>query len=149
MYKFYKPALDRKDKYVNRSMTNKIVVHCSDSDVPSHDNPRVIDDWHKERGWTGIGYHFVITKEDGVWSCRPEMVVGSHCYGYNFESIGICLTGRHKFTEFQFEELAILLKNLCYKHDIKNKDVFGHYELDEKKTCPNFDMDKFRLRLKK
>ena len=34
-----------------------IVIHQSDS---AFGNAAVIDDWHRERGWSGIGYHWVI-----------------------------------------------------------------------------------------
>ena len=37
---------------------SKIILHCSDSEWGS---ASVIDQWHKERGWTEIGYHYVIT----------------------------------------------------------------------------------------
>ena len=36
----------------------KVIIHCSDSDFGT---ASVIDGWHKERGWDGIGYHYVIT----------------------------------------------------------------------------------------
>ena len=34
-----------------------IVIHQSDS---AFGNAAVIDEWHRERGWSGIGYHWVI-----------------------------------------------------------------------------------------
>ena len=34
-----------------------IVIHCSDSSYGTVD---IIDHWHKMRGWSGIGYHYVI-----------------------------------------------------------------------------------------
>jgi len=37
-----------------------IVVHCSDSRNHTHD-AKVIDQWHKARGFNEIGYHYVIT----------------------------------------------------------------------------------------
>lgn len=40
----------------------KIIVHCA-ATPPSMDvGAAQIDAWHKERGWKGIGYHFVITR---------------------------------------------------------------------------------------
>ena len=35
----------------------KIVLHCSDS---TFGNAAVITNWHIQRGWQTIGYHFVI-----------------------------------------------------------------------------------------
>ena len=36
---------------------DRITIHCSDSEWGNAD---VIDEWHKKRGWDGIGYHYVI-----------------------------------------------------------------------------------------
>ena len=42
--------------------TNKAVIHHTASfDVPVS----TIDEWHKERGWDGCGYHFLI-RADGT-----------------------------------------------------------------------------------
>lgn len=36
---------------------DKIIINCSDSDWG---DAEVIDEWHRERGWDGIGYHYII-----------------------------------------------------------------------------------------
>ncbi len=35
----------------------RIIIHHSASDFG---DAKLIDKWHKERGWKGIGYHFVV-----------------------------------------------------------------------------------------
>jgi hypothetical protein len=91
-------------------MTPKgIVLHNSASSFGDADQ---IDDWHKERGWTMIGYHAVIlngvrygTKErrkyeiaiDGrVETGRDESRVGAHCLagGMNSVALGVCCIGQ-------------------------------------------------------
>lgn len=131
---------------------NKLIIHCSDSEFGDAD---LIDAWHKEKGWSGIGYHYVIlngyrakdewTEDDGVMeNGRDEEEVGSHCKGHNKDSIGICLIGRKGFTDRQMIMLRNLVEDLTDKYDIPYDKVYGHYELDPKKTCPNFNMNKFR-----
>lgn len=115
-----------------------IVLHCSDSDVAAHDNPQTIEEWHLARGFTAIGYHFVITQDGVVHTARPEHITGAHCKGHNANSIGICLTGRHKFSGKQFASLKELCKGLCQKYGLEKTDILGHCDLSKSKTCPNF-----------
>lgn len=82
-----------------------IVVHVSAS---TWGEASVIDGWHKERGWSGIGYHGVILNGrrqyaaayqealDGhIQPGRPETAMGAHCLakGMNTCSLGVCLIG--------------------------------------------------------
>lgn len=131
---------------------NKIIIHCSDSWFGDRD---LIDSWHRERGWNGIGYHFVITNGyptykdwksqkyrsdiDGlIETGRPLDVIGAHCKGHNKDSIGICLIGKRLFSWKQISALQKLIKDLLdtYGH----LEVYGHYEFNPYKTCPNIDM---------
>jgi N-acetyl-anhydromuramyl-L-alanine amidase AmpD len=128
---------------------DKIIVHCSDSEFG---DAAVIDRWHRERGWKGIGYHYVILngeREKGKYRAednglieagRPVDEVGAHCKGHNDGSIGICLIGRRLFTAEQLcVSLPALLNDLRGRFDIRS--VYGHCQLDRGKTCPNFDVD--------
>lgn len=54
-----------------------------------------IDSWHKQRGWVGCGYHFLVRKDGSVYRGRPENAEGAHCYGYNSCSIGVCFEGNY------------------------------------------------------
>lgn len=134
----------------NRRKINFLVVHCSDSDNPKHDNIATIRQWHTERGFIGpdgvkgthddVGYHYFITKDGSVHSGRHEDQVGAHVAGYNRGSIGVCLSGRKLFTDAQFHSLEKVLKELCKKYDLEKKDILEHNDLDKGKTCPNFDL---------
>lgn len=134
-----------------------IVIHCSDS---AWGDANVIDEWHKERGWNGIGYHFVILNghrtagseydiaDDGLLELgRPLDMIGAHVSGKNAHSIGICLIGIKDFTQLQLQRMKSLVGNL--KDNYGNIAVVGHYELLpknslDKKTCPNIDMNFLR-----
>ncbi|ACS80189.1 N-acetylmuramyl-L-alanine amidase, negative regulator of AmpC, AmpD [Maridesulfovibrio salexigens DSM 2638] len=134
-----------------------VVVHCSDS---TWGDAAVIDQWHKERKWKGIGYHGVILNGlrtshgeydptiDGLLeSGRPLDEIGAHCKGYNSRSVGICMIGRDHFTESQHEALVRNLMDLLRHFKLDPDAVYGHYELDDHKTCPNMDMDLIREKL--
>lgn len=129
----------------------KIIVHCSMSEWGDKDE---IDRWHRERGWDEIGYHFVIlngysksTKKfsylnDGlVEEGRTLNKPGAHCKGHNQDSIGICLIGKYHFTSRQLLATLPQLLYHCMKvFKLEPEDIYGHYELNERKTCPNIDM---------
>lgn len=131
-----------------------IAIHCSDS---KFGNAQIIEDWHKQRGWSDIGYHFVILngqfENDSFLMCMDGMIEagrdidknGAHVQGYN-DYIGICLIGINSFTEKQFASLAELIKELIRKFHIPLENVKGHYQFDTAngKTCPNFDVDNFK-----
>lgn len=116
---------------------NKIIIHCSDSDNPRHDNIKTIDQWHKARGWRGVGYHYFIRANGTLELGRKVSEAGAHTYGQNGESLGVCLHGKERFTEAQFLTLRKLIRNL--RRLFKPLAVYGHCEFNAEKTCPNFD----------
>ena len=69
---------------------NKIIIHHS---ARREWSPEEINEYHKAKGWKGIGYNFYITKDGTIYSCRPENAEGAHTIGENSSSIGICLEG--------------------------------------------------------
>lgn len=118
-------------------MSIKCVIHCSDSPQGRGDNAETIHKWHKERGFDGIGYHYVILEDGTIENGRPEYWSGAHAKGYN-EALGICLIGIDSFTAAQFISLEKILKERNFKQD----EVVGHYAVSNK-TCPNFDVESF------
>jgi N-acetylmuramoyl-L-alanine amidase len=137
---------------------NKIIVHCSVSHFGNRD---LIDEWHKERGFDEVGYHYVICnpywdmlsfkehkpnwENDGLLQTgRAVKKIGAHARGHNTGSIGICLIGVDLFTGRQlitlFNHIKFLKEHLC----AKDTQVLGHHELDSKKTCPNLNMELLR-----
>ena len=120
---------------------NKIILHCSDSDIPAHDDISVIRKWHLERGFNDVGYHWFITTNGKLQYGRPIGDVGAHCRGHNHDSIGICLHGKEQFHSAQFGTLRKLLESLDFA--LRIKDVYGHCDFDIKKPfCPGFDYKK-------
>ena len=118
-----------------------ITVHCSDSPHGRGDDAETIHRWHLERGWSGIGYHYVITEAGEVQPGRPPYWKGSHVKGHNSANLGICLIGGLIFTEKQLKSLKALLIELLADHP--GARIVGHCDLDAKKTCPNFEVGKW------
>lgn len=122
-----------------------LVVHCSDSPNDPYDGrldgAADIHRWHKERGWDGIGYHFVIREDAHIEFGRPVYWKGAHVRSHNHESLGICLIGIDKFTDAQLGALRDLLTGLLT--DFPNAKIVGHYELDKNKSCPNFNVQEW------
>ena len=136
---------------------DKIIIHCSDS---SFGDAAVIDGWHKERGWDGIGYNFVILNgsrnpgvhvpgDDGIIELGRSLgTPGAHCYGHNKTSIGICMIGTYDFTPRQHVSLIGQIVSLMESYHLTPDDIYGHRELGKGKTCPNKDIEELRRYLR-
>lgn len=122
-------------------MIKHLIVHCSDSPNDREIDAATIHLWHKERGFDGIGYHYVIRRNGILENGRPHYWKGAHAKKVNSESLGICLVGRDEFTPEQYGSLRMLLQKL--KYDYPDAEIAGHYEYDDYKTCPNFDVKKW------
>lgn len=70
-----------------------IAVHCSATIEGEYFDAKDFDAWHKRKGWSGIGYHYVILLDGTIEEGRPIEKVGAHVYGYNRNSIGIVYVG--------------------------------------------------------
>lgn len=133
-------------KFKPRVTTKYLVVHCAATKPTMDIGLREIRQWHRERGWLDIGYHFVIRRDGTVEAGRPHDVIGAHVEGHNYESLGICMAGgidakgkpENNFTPAQFESLRALLDKL--KVDYPSAKIVGHRDLDPKKACPSFDV---------
>lgn len=133
---------------------NYIVVHCSDSPNMLGDSrldtAGSIHAWHTQRGWDGIGYHYVIDEMGREEQGRPVFLgtktfwEGAHVSGHNSVSIGICLIGKDHFHDSQ---LAAARKRIDSLIEIwPEAKVLGHRDLDSRKTCPNFDVAEWYYR---
>lgn len=121
-----------------------VILHCAvtpDAVAPPQKGwalgAREIDGWHRERGWSGIGYHYVIKRDGELETGRPLDKVGAHAVGANGDSIGVCLMGTREFTDAQYDTLGRLFIDLWVEHRITYKNWLCHYEVSESKTCPN------------
>jgi peptidoglycan hydrolase-like protein with peptidoglycan-binding domain len=117
-----------------------IFLHCSASDVKSHDDIAVIKRWHTvDNKWSHVGYHFFINKNGDIQEgCSLEKTPIAQ-KGHNTGSIAICLHGlkKSKFTEKQLESVKKLCKSILGEYTKKIR-IRGHCEVSSK-SCPVFE----------
>lgn len=122
-----------------------LIVHCSATAEGRDFRAKDIDAWHRNQGWAGIGYHYVIDLDGTVEKGRDESKAGAHCVGYNNKSLGICYIGglakdgeapKDTRTDAQKAALIKLLKELKAKYP--NAKIVGHNQF-AKKACPCFN----------
>ena len=124
---------------------NKIIVHCTATPEGRAHTVKDVDAWHRQRGFNGIGYHYLIGINGEVWEGRPIEKAGAHTEGYNSSSIGVAYVGgmdkdmknpKDTRTQAQKDSLASLLKELVIK--FPKAKIYGHRDF-AKKACPSFD----------
>lgn len=128
----------------------KIVVHHSASPVNVRRgkeivpvNAAMIREWHLTKGWSDIGYHFVILPDGRCEDGRPLYRPGAHCnVGHrNFIGIGICLVGNfsqlEEVPEAQMNGLIEKISSLMAAFHLKPEDIELHREVPGAATeCP-------------
>ena len=141
-------ALKSAEKGVLKKSTrtiNEIIVHCSATPEGKDYMLDTIRQWHLQRGFSDIGYHYVIHPDGLVEEGRDVNIAGAHCSGHNSKSIGICYIGgmtadnkKAKDTRTD-EQRAILLWLLIKMRKIyPNAKIHGHRDFAAK-DCPSFD----------
>lgn len=126
----------------------EIIIHCSATKEGADFDVNDIDRWHKKRGWSGVGYHYVIKLDGTVEPGRSEDTIGANAYGHNKYSIGVCYIGglgddmkpKDTRTPEQKESLRMLVNKLYYKY--REAKIIGHNEISAK-ACPSFDVQKW------
>lgn len=119
----------------------RLIIHCSDSEFG---NSILINQWHLQNGWSGIGYHAVILNgqltsklfnryfDGNVESGRSfnddniidRFETGAHTLGQNTGTLSVCLIGKSgKFTKKQIESL--------YDYCREMRKIFGKLEISQ------------------
>ena len=119
-----------------------IVIHCSAVRPNQTSSAKKIDEWHKDRKFKCIGYHYVIRRNGEIEPGRPEYMVGAHCQNHNAHSIGICYEGGLDIrgqpadtrTAEQKTTLRLLLEDLHRRYP--KALIVGHHDLNPHKDCP-------------
>ena len=117
-----------------------ITIHHSGSDNPLHDRIEVIRKWHRDRGFSDVGYHYYINFEGGIFCGRPLSKKGAHTRGFNSKSIGICVGGLDGISPMQKKSLIALVKNLVDIFNIPIENIKRHKDLAPTE-CPTFDIN--------
>ena len=126
-----------------REETDNIVIHCADTPDDRDVDMAEIRRWHvEERGWSDIGYHFVIRRNGLVEAGRDVKLQGAHARQVNRKSVGICMVGRKDFDPRQFDSLKDTVMLLLKLYP--GCKVIGHCDVEPKKpACPGFDVNKW------
>ena len=99
-------------KLYARECTDMLVIHHTGNAAADDMSARQIHRSHKNNGWAGIGYHYVVRKDGSIERGRPHWSVGAHAYGENWHTIGIHVCGNFELAEpsqGQIETLAMLI----------------------------------------
>ncbi|MFT5760560.1 MAG: N-acetylmuramoyl-L-alanine amidase [Alteromonadaceae bacterium] len=144
------------------------VVHCT-ATSPEMENVDAhwVDLAHKNKGWSGCGYHAVICRDgslqthDKGFPARPIDKAGAHVggcgRGWNKRSFGVTLVGgvdkrnkpENNFTPSQFDTLYEMIEAFKMSHPSpSNIEFMGHRDLialtnSAPKACPCFDVADF------
>lgn len=144
-----------------RNRTTGIAIHCTATREGKDVDATTIDKWHRDLGWNGIGYHYVIHLDGSIEPGRPEDTVGSHIAGFNSETVGVVYVGgldpagapKDTRTPEQKAALKQLVTHLIAKYRKTLKRVGGHRDWSPDKNkngiierqewlkeCPCFDV---------
>ena len=122
----------------------EIIVHCSATPEGKDFTVDDIRKWHKARGFSDVGYHYIVYRDGSVHDGRSVHLVGAHCTNHNANSIGVCYIGgvatdgktpKDTRTPQQKEALLTLLKQL--KSLYPQAKIYGHRNFSNK-ACPSF-----------
>ncbi len=124
---------------------SKIIIHCTATPEGRDVSVDDIRQWHLDRGWSDIGYHYVVDIKGCLKYGRPVERAGAHVRGHNKGSIGITYVGgvdeslspKDTRTENQKGRLRSLILDLMDKHP--GASLHGHNEFSNK-ACPSFNV---------
>ena len=141
-------TLSKLNLSVNKRTIKELIVHCSATPEGKDYSVDTIRQWHLQRGFSDIGYHYVIYRDGSIHIGRDESIIGAHCTGHNTNSIGVCYLGgcasdgktpKDTRTTEQKQSLVKLLKELKTKYP--QASIHGHRDFSSK-ACPSFDATK-------
>lgn len=130
-----------------------IILHSTATPEGRGVTVKTIRNWHKQRGFSDVGYHFVIGTKGELWAGRSLNFQGAHTKGHN-KTIGIAYVGgvdvnnqfpKDTLSEKQEATLLRLVETLRAKYG--PLALWGHNEFSSK-ACPSFDViEKFGFEL--
>ena len=142
-------------------MTRKIdsiILHCTAtrpewwSEKTPNEKMKECEKWHLDRGFSKIGYHYLVDRDGTLTEGRPINMAGAHCKGSNKTSIGIAMWGgfgsdaddlaTEHYTPIQLAATYELIRNLQEQYSIKNENCIGHNKKSSK-ACPGFRVSKW------
>ena len=130
---------------------SEIIVHYTATPEGEDFTVRQIRQMHLARGFSDIGYHWLVGRDGSIFRGRDESISGAHCKGHNTISIGVSYVGGcparstknwaniglDTRTPAQKQALIRLIKDIKRRYG-SAVTVHGHREFANK-PCPGFD----------
>ena len=140
----------------SRRNITEIIIHCTATPEGKEYTVASIRAMHLRRGFSDIGYHYVIGRHGELWTGRDVDIQGAHCSdgGGNIGSIGICYIGglerrkagipysklKAKDTRTLAQKAFLLSLLMDLRKIYPQAKILGHRDLDTHgKECPSFD----------
>ena len=131
-----------------REPVREVILHCAAIKTGQFDgfSPfkvfSTINRWHKERGWSGFGYHGLFMPNGAFWPGRPPEVQGAHTLGRNSGTLGYLLIEHTEIKELgRFEDWFTEAQRHALRGKLRSLDgierVRGHNDYAAK-ICPGF-----------
>jgi len=124
---------------------NRIILHCTATRAGEQINVKQIDKWHRDRGWSEIGYHYVLYADGTIATGRDIRKKGAHVKGHNHDSVGVAYVGGvdsnlvPQDTMTMQQEMAFLHLVNSLRVVFGDMSVHGHNEFSSK-ACPSFNV---------
>jgi len=139
--------------YSNHPYFNKLTLHhAAGWAARSLDEGKTavksIQKFHQDgRGWSDIGYHFVVDMAGNIYQGRPETVLGAHVGGANTGNIGVCILGCYhppetsltcldKMSSQTEKALIHLYSWIADSYDVEPSVLKGHRDYFGTTSCP-------------
>ena len=138
-------AMDSK-QFKTRKIT-EIIVHCTATREGKDYTVNEVRQWHRARGFSDIGYHYLIRLNGGLEEGRNLSIAGAHCVGHNTNSIGVCYVGgldsegNPKDTRTREQKIALKTLLTSLRIAFPDAEIHGHCDFAAK-ACPCFDATK-------
>ena len=132
----------------------RVILHCTATTEGKDYSVETIRKWHLKRGWSDIGYHYLIYLDGSINQGRNVFTQGAHTRGENEDSIGIAYVGgldkdgEPKDTMTLYQDIAFMRLFEALSVTFGKLDLHGHNEFSNK-ACPSFDVqEKYKFLIK-
>lgn len=139
-----------------------IYLHCTATKPGRFVSVDAIRTYHMTaRGFSDIGYHYIIEPDGSIFLGRPVDKGGAHVYQDNAHTIGVSMVGNWDeqmvdIESIQIKQTGLLLVSLCELYEIKpaSYGLLLHREAhlyrdapDPRKSCPGVNINGRSMRL--
>lgn len=145
--------LEAEFKAMQREVT-EIVVHWTETYTNKNIGAEEIDNYHKQLGLEGIGYHLVIRRDGSIQRGKPFGQEGAHTSSRNKYTLGVVFVGglncpsgtpnpenflsSRSLTRSQLNSFDYICSAFYKK--VANGQIVGHTDIDPDEKDPGFDV---------